>query len=153
MSLPSPADACARARERASLRLDGELSLIEAVSLRSHLRFCADCRQFAAGIEHAARELRSAPLEQPDLQLALPRRRYRSFASLAPVAVATAAAAAALLQVTQVGPGTLTGETGAAAAQSDAARLHAAYTEQRLARLFLKGQLVTRVQHTASTMN
>ena len=153
MSLPSPADACARARERASLRLDGELSLIETVSLRSHLRFCADCRSFAAGIERTSRELRLAALEQPDFALALPRRRYRSFAALAPVAVATAAAAAALLQITQVEPGTLSGETGAAAARSDAASLHAAYTEQRLAKLFLKGQLTTRVQHTASAMN
>ena len=153
MSLLSPIDACARARERVSLRVDGEISLIEAVALRSHLRFCADCRTFAAGVEQATSALRAAPLEQPGARISLPYRRYRSFAALAPVAVATAAAAAALLQLTQLAPSTLPVGTAPAASRSDAATLHAAYTEQRLARLFLNGALATRVQHTASAMN
>jgi len=153
MSLPSSADACARAREWASLRADGELSLIEAVSLRGHLRMCADCRTFAAGVEQLGRDLRSTPLEVPELQATMPRRRYRSFAALAPLAVASAAAAAMLLQVTQLTPSTLPLEQGSAATRSDAATLHAAYAEQQLAKLFLNGNLATRVQHTASLMN
>ncbi len=153
MSLLSPTDACTRARERASLRVDGELALLEAVSLRGHLRICADCRAFASGVERVVCELRSAPLEVPELQIALPRRRYRSFAALAPLAVASAAIAAALVQVTQLAPSTLPIGPGSAAARSDASTLRAAYAEQQLAKLFLSGNLATRVQHTASLMN
>ena len=126
MSLPSPQDACARARERASLRVDGDLSLLETVSLHGHLRSCAECRAFAAGIERVASELRSTPL-----------------------AVASAAAAAVLIQVS---PGNLPSGPEPAA-RSDAALLRANYAEQKLARLFLNGELATRVQHTASLLN
>src|ERR671936_1549221 len=146
MRVPSPPDTCARARERASLRVDGELSLLEAVSLHGHLRLCADCRAFAAGVERVARELRSAPAEVPEFPVLVPRRRHLSFAAFAPVAVATAAVAVALLQATPLTPSILPGT----AARSNAATLHAAYAEQRLARLFLNGHLATRVQHTAS---
>jgi predicted anti-sigma-YlaC factor YlaD len=148
MSLPSPADPCARARERASLNVDGELSLIEAVALQSHLRFCADCRSFAAGVERVAGELRAAALEVPEFRTTMRRFRHRPFVAFAPVAVATAAVAALLLQATPLAPSILP-----SGAPSNAATLHAAYAEQRLARLFLNGGLATRVQHTASLMN
>jgi predicted anti-sigma-YlaC factor YlaD len=54
-----------RAREAASLRLDGELSEFDAVRLGLHLRDCAACRGYAREIEAVTLELRSAPLEQP----------------------------------------------------------------------------------------
>jgi hypothetical protein len=124
------------------MRVDGELSLLETVSLHGHLRICADCRAFAARAERIARELRSTPLEEPEVEIAVPRRRYGSFAALAPVAVATAAAAAVLLQATQLAPSNRLGPESAAA-RSDAAALRANYAEQRLARLFLNGHFAS----------
>jgi hypothetical protein len=58
-----PSD-CVRAREDASVRLDGELTELEAARLRAHLDGCAECSEFAAGIERLVAALRDASLEQ-----------------------------------------------------------------------------------------
>jgi anti-sigma factor RsiW len=54
---------CPRARFWASLRLDGELSELEAALLDAHLARCADCAAYAAGSEAAIGALRATPLE------------------------------------------------------------------------------------------
>jgi anti-sigma factor RsiW len=55
---------CERARARASLGLDGELSEVERVLLRAHVGRCADCAAYARNLEQLTRELRSAPLQR-----------------------------------------------------------------------------------------
>jgi predicted anti-sigma-YlaC factor YlaD len=87
---------CARAREWASLRLDGELSELERLLLRRHLGRCADCHAFAETIEAATRAIRATPQERPSRSLepdpprARPRMRVRVVAA---AGLATAAAA------------------------------------------------------------
>ncbi len=130
-------DACVRARERASLRADGELSVFETRALRAHLRACADCRSYVAGVESATRHLRATPLEEPNLSIRVPRRSYRSLVAVGPAVAAAAVAAVAVMQVTSFG--TSAGRVGPAHARSDAAALHADYTDRRLSRLFIYG--------------
>jgi predicted anti-sigma-YlaC factor YlaD len=81
---------CERARECASLRVDGELSEFEQALLVAHLARCEPCRSFAHELESATNHMRSAPLERLDQPVALPsRRRLRA---RRPVEVAAAAA-------------------------------------------------------------
>ena len=85
---------CERARAWASLRVDGELSELEAALLGAHLERCPECRMFARGVEAVAGGLRSVRLERPaPLALAVPRR--RSKARVLQFAAATAAVVAA----------------------------------------------------------
>jgi len=90
---------CDRAREWASLALDGELSQIERVLLKAHLRRCEEC-------SHATRELRSltallreAPLEQPGRAFELPARRPRRKIAFRVAFAASLTATAAALGV------------------------------------------------------
>jgi anti-sigma factor RsiW len=81
---------CERARECASLRLDGELSEFEQALLVAHLARCEPCRSFAHELESATHHMRLTPLERLDQPVALPsRRRLRA---RRPVEVAAAAA-------------------------------------------------------------
>jgi anti-sigma factor RsiW len=80
---------CERARESASLRLDGELSEFEQALLVAHLGRCAACRAFAAELDAVTARLRSAPLEPLEQPVALPSRRR---ISSRPVEIAAAAA-------------------------------------------------------------
>jgi predicted anti-sigma-YlaC factor YlaD len=89
MLTPVPPSDCARARESASARLDGELAELQAAQLEAHLRSCAECRSYAAGIEVITRGLRAAPLVEPTVAAFVPRRRRTG--------VIPAAAAAAIL--------------------------------------------------------
>ena len=56
---------CARAREWASLRLDGELSELERLLLRRHLARCEPCRGFVETVTEITGALRLAPFERP----------------------------------------------------------------------------------------
>lgn len=56
---------CERAREWASLRLDGELSLLEDELLERHLEVCEACDAFEAGVRSTTTLLRTAPVEVP----------------------------------------------------------------------------------------
>jgi anti-sigma factor RsiW len=56
---------CERARARASLGLDGELSQVELASLRAHVGRCAECATYARDLDGLTQELRSAPLQRP----------------------------------------------------------------------------------------
>src|SRR5215210_1098547 len=93
---------CDRAREYASLRLDGELSDFESALLDSHIERCPSCRAFAEDLVGVTERLRTAPLEQTTIAITLPRRRYAALRG-----VQVSAAAAVLVSV--VGIGTLFG--------------------------------------------
>jgi predicted anti-sigma-YlaC factor YlaD len=89
---------CDRAREYASLRLDGELSDFERALLDSHLDRCPSCRAFADDLVAVTDRLRAAPLEQPSIAIALPRRRFAALRN-----VQVSAAAAAVVSVVGIG--------------------------------------------------
>jgi anti-sigma factor RsiW len=96
--------ACERAREAASLSLDGELSQLESAFLERHLRRCAACGAFAVELRGVAEELRAAPLVPLSRAIELPLRRRaalgaRRIGAWTGAAAATIAAAAALLAV------------------------------------------------------
>ncbi len=96
-----PDRSCVRAREWASLGLDGELSELERLLLERHLARCEPCRAFAGSAAAVAGALRGAPLERPRRtavpEARPPRRRARY----------GIAAAAAALVIVGAGVGTL----------------------------------------------
>ncbi len=71
--LPRPSLPCERAREWASLRLDGELSQLESAMLESHLARCATCHDVVFQTEAFTAELRASPLEALRRPIAIPR--------------------------------------------------------------------------------
>ena len=81
---------CERARECASLRLDGELSEFEQALLVAHLARCEPCRSFAHELEAMTEHVRSTPLVRLDQPVALPSR--RRILTRRPVEIAAAAA-------------------------------------------------------------
>ncbi|HWX09627.1 MAG TPA: zf-HC2 domain-containing protein [Gaiellaceae bacterium] len=88
-----PPSECSRARESVSCRLDGELTELEAAGLDDHLRDCADCSAYARELQALATELRSAPLERPNITVFVATRRRPL------VRLQTAAAAAAVVAI------------------------------------------------------
>jgi predicted anti-sigma-YlaC factor YlaD len=93
--------ACERARQAASLRLDGELSQLESAFLERHLRRCDPCSHFAVDVGRLTDALRDAPLVALQRPIELPLRKRVSFGARRAGAwvAAGAAAAAALLAV------------------------------------------------------
>jgi predicted anti-sigma-YlaC factor YlaD len=91
---PGQSVLCERSREWISLRLDGELSELAEKMLESHLARCAACRAFESDVEVTSRLVRTAPLEQPEHPIALPRRRRPALFRPAGAVAATAAAVA-----------------------------------------------------------
>jgi anti-sigma factor RsiW len=89
---------CDRAREYASLRLDGELSEFESALLDSHLERCPSCRAFAHDLVAVTGRLREAPLEPVRIPVSLPRRQFGGLRS-----VQLGAAAAAIMSVVGIG--------------------------------------------------
>lgn len=81
---------CERARECASLRLDGELSEFEQALLVAHLARCEPCRSFAHELESLTTHIRATPLEPLEQPVSLPVR--RRLAMRRPVEIAAAAA-------------------------------------------------------------
>lgn len=67
--------ACDRAREAASLVLDGELSQLERALLERHLERCPACAEFAADVSALTRELRAAEVIRLERPIELPMRR------------------------------------------------------------------------------
>jgi anti-sigma factor RsiW len=84
---------CERARARASLALDGELSQVERAHLRAHVGRCAQCAVFARDLDRLTQELRSAPLQRPGARV--PARRRNSGARKLQLGLAAAAVALA----------------------------------------------------------
>ena len=66
---------CERAREYASLRLDGELSELEEALLSAHLSRCDICHTFDADIRAMASALREAAFEKASAPIVIPGRR------------------------------------------------------------------------------
>ena len=58
---------CERARQWASLRLDGELSELEDALLEQHLEGCESCSAFAVGLAATTEAVRAVPLERPEV--------------------------------------------------------------------------------------
>ncbi|MGZ8795384.1 MAG: zf-HC2 domain-containing protein, partial [Gaiellaceae bacterium] len=81
---------CERARECASLHLDGELSEFEQALLVAHLARCEPCSSFAQELQSLTDHIRTTPLDRLDRPIALPSR--RRLASRRPVEIAAAAA-------------------------------------------------------------
>jgi ferric-dicitrate binding protein FerR (iron transport regulator) len=86
---------CDRAREWASLRLDGELSPLEEELLERHLEACDDCRAFEDDLRWATDVIRLAPQERPSRRLTLPARPARRVSGRRLTAIAATAALAA----------------------------------------------------------
>ena len=64
----SPRDGrCERARQWASLRVDGELSELEDSLLEKHLEGCSSCSAFAVGLAATTEAVRAVPLERPEI--------------------------------------------------------------------------------------
>ena len=64
----SPRDGrCERARQWASLRLDGELSELEDALLEQHLDGCSSCSAFAVRLEATTEAMRAVPLDRPEI--------------------------------------------------------------------------------------
>jgi hypothetical protein len=64
----SPRDGrCERARQWASLRVDGELSELEDALLEQHLEGCASCTAFAVRLAATTEAMRAVPLERPEI--------------------------------------------------------------------------------------
>ena len=84
MSFEAHPSDCGRARRWAALAPDGELSLLETRLLQAHIQRCPGCARVAADIEAISVAIRSAPLEAPSAQVALPVLRRATFFSRVP---------------------------------------------------------------------
>lgn len=82
---------CERARTRASLALDCELSELDRAHLRRHLATCAACAAFVGGLHRVTTELRAAPLPRPARPFVPRRRRIPAVTGICAVALAAAA--------------------------------------------------------------
>jgi predicted anti-sigma-YlaC factor YlaD len=82
---------CENARKAASLQIDGELSEVGSARLEAHLRECEACAVYARELAAITMRMRSAPLEQPALQVPLRRAHPARTATAAGAAAAVAA--------------------------------------------------------------
>src|SRR5581483_8140339 len=97
MLTPMPPSECERARKAVSAQLDGELSEMGSARLSAHLRRCAACAAYALEAAAITTRLRTAPLERPRIEVALPSRRRRPGLQIAAAAAAVLVAAASSL--------------------------------------------------------
>ena len=88
---------CERAREWASLRLDGELSELERALLDAHTRNCSACAEYVADVGALTVAIRAAELERLPRPVVLPLRRSFAWATRA---LQAGAATAAVLAIT-----------------------------------------------------
>ena len=88
---------CERAREWASLRLDGELSELERALLDAHTRRCGACADYVEEIGAITASIRSADREEVPRPVVLPLRRSFAWATRA---LQAGAATAAVLAIT-----------------------------------------------------
>jgi predicted anti-sigma-YlaC factor YlaD len=82
-------------RAQISLRLDGELSQLEARMLDAHLARCPECREYDTDVSRVTAELRAAPLERMETPVVI--RRPRRISALRLQASVAAAMAVAVL--------------------------------------------------------
>jgi Putative zinc-finger len=108
---------CARARFWVSLRVDDELSELEAALLDAHLSRCGDCCEFALGAAASAAAIRAAAyVGHTPLVLDLPRAPHRFVAGAGIAALVAAAAIAGGLVRSTSSPGSTTTSAGVAVA-------------------------------------
>ena len=100
---------CERAREWASLRLDGELSELEQALLAAHLVRCESCAVYSGNVATTTEVIRTAELEPLHHPVALPLRRRRIGITARALQASTGAAA---VLAAAVGLGTLFGSFG-----------------------------------------
>jgi hypothetical protein len=106
---------CERARQWASLRIDGELSELEVALLEKHLEGCAGCNAFAVRLAAITDAVRGAPQEQPQIEyprFERPVIRLPVGRRVAIVAIAAAAALGALVGSSLQKPAPDRGPTG-----------------------------------------
>lgn len=70
-------EACLRTRQYVSLKLDDQLSELEAMIMTSHLARCPACLSFADELERTTAALREADLVAPEYRFELPHRPAR----------------------------------------------------------------------------
>jgi predicted anti-sigma-YlaC factor YlaD len=87
---------CERAREWASLDLDGELSELERAMLRAHSRRCAACADYVLEVGAITQAVRNSQLEPLPHPIVLPLRRSFGWATRALQAGAATAAGIAV---------------------------------------------------------
>ena len=87
---------CERARQWASLRVDGELTELEDALLEKHLEGCAACRGFAARVTATTELVRATPQEKPEIAYAPAEHRVTRLPVGRRTAIVAIAAAAAL---------------------------------------------------------
>jgi anti-sigma factor RsiW len=98
----SRAVACDRAREASSLRIDGELSEVEAAMLERHLGICAACAGFDAAVRATTATIRSAAVERPSRTFTVPRPARARLSTGRRIALVAAALVAATIAGTLV---------------------------------------------------
>jgi anti-sigma factor RsiW len=105
---------CEEAGQLISLRLDGELSELEAAALDRHLELCDACRTLADELGGIVAMLREAPLVEFDREFVpgarKPARGYAVGRALGAAALAGAAAIAAVLAFGSSGERSLAGD-------------------------------------------
>jgi anti-sigma factor RsiW len=87
---------CERAREWSSLRIDGELSVLEEELLERHLGTCELCADFEDAMRTTAGAMRAAPVERPSRLTRIPARRTAGLSRQRRRTAVVAAAALAL---------------------------------------------------------
>jgi predicted anti-sigma-YlaC factor YlaD len=85
--------ACERASQAISLRLDGELTQLDARALERHLGRCPRCRRINDELAGFTALLRSAPPELPATHFVVASPRYAGAAAIRRLALVTAVAA------------------------------------------------------------
>jgi hypothetical protein len=123
---------CARARELVSRDLDGELSELERVGLRTHLAGCASCASYADAMTGITAVLRQTPLDDVAVTVMTARRRPRVLGLAVKVGAAAAAVAAAFTLGSAVGSHRSAPVVVVAPATNNAADLRNEYLEPHL---------------------
>jgi len=123
---------CTRAREFVSRDLDGELSELERVGLRTHLAACASCASFAAATTGITAVLRQTPLDDVSVTVMPVRHRSKALGLAVKVGAAAAAVAAAFALGSAVGSHRPAQVVVVAPAGNNAADLRNEYLEPHL---------------------
>ena len=135
-------------REAVSAQLDGELSELEAIRLRTHLDSCESCREFEASASFSTTALRMAPLEPLTRPIALPSRRRISFRVPAAAAAAVVMVAAGGVFESLHGGAAIRGSEASGAAYNNRADMQALARQQQQRNF--QQLLVLRAQYQAN---
>ena|SRR5436190_7881946 len=125
------ATACENAGQWISVRLDGELTELEAAALDRHLERCERCNAYAAELGSMTHLLRAAPLVEPRRTLvSFPERRGRKVARRALLGLALAGGAASAAAALVLGVGSSSTSTSALGFRSVQEQIRFVHAEQ-----------------------